>query len=119
MANATQSMFARILGIVLLIVGLLGFVLSSPLLGLFGVNLVHNLIHVVSGILGILAGFTMMGKYAKTFNVTFGLVYLLVAIVGFAGIAFFTDLLVLNLADNLLHLLIAVASLGVGFGAKD
>jgi len=119
MASAIQSTFARILGIVLLLVGLMGFVLSSPLLGLFGVNTVHNIIHILSGVLGILAGFTMMGKYAKTFNITFGLIYLVVAIVGFAGVGFFTELLVLNGADNVLHLLIAVASLGVGFGAKD
>ena len=115
MANAIQATYAKILGAVLLLVGLIGFVW----LPVFGTNTLHNLVHILSGILGLVAGFAMMGKNAKMFNVGFGFIYLIVAIVGFASVGFFVDLLALNTPDNILHVLIAIVSLGVGFGAKD
>lgn len=122
MASKLQAQFATVLGVVLLLVGLVGFAMN-PVLGVFGVSTVHNLIHVVSGIVGIAAGLAMMGMHAKKFNIVFGFVYLLVAAVGFFGVVAVTELLGFSmgnpLADNLLHLVIAIAALGVGFGAKD
>lgn len=122
------KLYAQILGWVLLIVGILGFFpflggsptqVGSDLLGLFSVNLLHNLIHIVTGLLGLFAGYYENGEYARTYALVFGIVYALVTILGFivapgmashlfAGVA-------LNLWDNLLHLVIAVTGLAAYF----
>lgn len=105
-----------VLGAVFVIVGLLGFVMDSPLLGLFAVNATHNVIHLLSGILAI--AFASMGTakavmYAKVF----GIVYLLVAILGFVqGDGNLLGLVAINGADNILHVLLAAILLWVGFG---
>ena len=115
----TQQAYAKVLGGVLLLVGILGLFVGSGTLILFNVNHPHNAVHIVSGILGLLAGFAAEGAWAKTFNRVFGVVYALVAIVGFAGVSSVVTLLNLNLADNILHTVIAIASLGVGFGVEE
>jgi hypothetical protein len=106
MANINKT-FATVLGAVLLLVGIIGF-FNNPVLGIFTVNSLHNWIHVLSGALGLVAGLTMNGRYAKTFNIGFGAIYGLVALLG---------LLEANAADDWLHVAIAAASLGVGFFA--
>lgn len=113
-----QKTLATVLGAVLTIVGVAGLFVQDSLLG-FGVNLLHNLVHIVSGLLGLLAGLTADGAYAKWYNVAFGVVYLLVALLGLLGVSAVVNLLMLNGADNWLHLLIAVVALGVGFGASE
>ena len=40
---------AAVFGAIYLLVGIIGFVLTSPLLGLFEVNALHNLVHIVIG----------------------------------------------------------------------
>jgi hypothetical protein len=109
-----QKTFATVLGAVLLVVGLIGF-FNDPVLGIFNVNALHNWVHVLAGIVGLVAGLMMNGQYARTYNIGFGAIYGLVAILGFIGLAGFLDV---NMADNWLHVLIAVAALGVGFGAE-
>lgn len=113
-----QKTLATVLGAVLTVVGVAGLFVENSLLG-FNVNLLHNLVHIVSGLLGLLAGLTADGAYAKWYNVGFGIVYLLVAVLGLLGVAAVMSLLNLNSADNWLHLLIAVVALGVGFGASE
>ena len=110
--------FAMVLGVVLLLVGVLGYVLNPTgghLLGIFAVDGIHNAIHVVSGIAGIAA--SMMG-WSRLFCQVFGLIYLLVGILGFVatdGNAMLLGLMHNNMADNLLHLAIGGASAFVGF----
>jgi hypothetical protein len=115
MEKGVQTMFATILGAVLLLVGIIGFV-SNPVLGIFDVNGLHNAVHLLSG--AVLVGLGVWGSTAsaRTGNRAFGIIYGLVAILGFAGLAGF---LVVNGADNILHTLIALASLIVGFGVKE
>ncbi|MDP7181463.1 MAG: DUF4383 domain-containing protein [Candidatus Woesearchaeota archaeon] len=112
-----QKKFATGLGALLLIVGIWGFVAGSVLI--FDVNTPHNILHVVTGVLGLVAGLTAGGAQAKTFNVIFGIVYALVTVVGLLNIPSMVNLLNLNAADNILHLVIAVATLGVAFGSHD
>lgn len=112
-----QALFAKVLGAVLLVVGLLGYAMDSPLLGLFGVTVVHNWVHILSGVVLLGAGFAADGMYAKWTNIVFGVVYLLVAVLGFANVQFVWDLLALNMEDNVLHLVIGAASVGVGFAS--
>ena len=111
-----NAAWAKILGIVLVLIGILGFFMGDSVLG-FGVNSTHNYVHVLSGLILLWAGFGAGGKRAKTYNLIFGIVYLLVAIVGFMNVMSIVDLLALNPADNWLHLLIGVITTAIGLWA--
>jgi len=113
----SQKLLAQIVGVVLTLVGVIGFFVSGKLL-VFGVNNLHNIIHLVSGILGLVAGFYVMGKWAPMYNKVFGVVYLLVGILGIVAASAMMQLLAVNMADNVLHLLLGVVLAGVGFGVK-
>jgi hypothetical protein len=117
-----QTLFATSLGAVLVLIGILGF-LMNPILGIFEVNTLHNVIHLVSGAILICAGVWSGTGAATTTNKVFGIVYLLVAILGFAMPDLTASLLSMEhadhlLADNMLHAVIAAAALIVGFGMK-
>jgi hypothetical protein len=101
-----------VLGAVFIIVGLLGFI-NDPVLGLFEVNTLHNLIHLASGVLALIfAG--MAESQAKTFAVVLGVVYALVTILGFLLGGNILGLMHVNMADNILHLVLTVVLLAVG-----
>jgi hypothetical protein len=102
-----------VLGGVLVLVGVLGFVMPSPLLGLFEVNTLHNIIHLVSGALTLLAASQGVGAM-RTWGRIFGLVYLAVGIAGFVDPSLF-GVMHVNLPDNLLHIGLAAIFLYVGF----
>ena len=104
-----------VLGAVLVLVGVLGFVLPSPLLGYFEVNMLHNIVHIASGALTLFAATQGIGAI-RLWGKVFGLVYLAVAILGFVipgGDLF--SLMHVNLPDNVLHLALATVFLYVGF----
>lgn len=110
-----QRTVAKTFGFVFLAVGVLGFI-PNPIVsnsGLFEVNALHNVVHLASGALALAAGYTSSAN-SKTYNVGFGAVYALVTLLGFMGVGFVVDLLSLNMADNLLHLLITAGLLGAG-----
>lgn len=109
----TQKLLAQILGVVLLLVGIVGF-FNNPVLGIFGVDTTHNIVHLVTGAIFAWAGF---GKGAPTRKVNqwLGIIYLLVAIIGFLGwITFMT----VDAADHWLHLVIGVVAIAVGWFVK-
>lgn len=112
---------AWLFAVVFVLVGVLGFVpgvtSNGHLLGLFEVDTVHNLVHLLTGILfGISA---MMGaKAASGFFKLFGVVYLLVALLGFFFDGAVLGLINTNGADNWLHLVLGLVIAGVGFGVK-
>src|ERR1043165_2768810 len=96
--------FLNWLGVVFIVIGLLGFV-NHPVLGIFEVNTLHNLIHLVSGILAIM--FARMGESsAKKFALVLGIVYALVTVLGFLLGGNIVNLIMVNMADNLLHLVL-------------
>lgn len=107
---------AFIFGVGFLLMGILGymssFVTDDKLFGLFQVNGMLNNIHLVSGVLGLLSAVKM--SYARRYLQLFGIIYGLITILGFV---FGGDLYIMyvNLADNLLHLLIALIALYLGF----
>jgi hypothetical protein len=70
-----------LLGAVLLLVGIVGFV--AP--GLMGthLSLVHNLVHIISGALALYLGLAGTLSAARAFCLAFGAVYLLLGICGF------------------------------------
>src|SRR5215210_2997234 len=78
--------FAIIFGIVMLVVGVLGFIPEAApdgfLLGLFHVDTLHNLIHISTGVVAILCG--LSSEYAsRIYFQVFGIVYAVVAILGY------------------------------------
>lgn len=111
--------FTLVLGVVLLAVGIVGFLTGGHdhNLVIFGINLTHNIVHVLSGVAAIAAA--LVGdKYAKLYCLVFGAVYGLVTLAGFFSVAPAVALLNLNMADNFLHLAIAGSCLFVGTQAK-
>ncbi len=108
---------AKWFGWVLLIVGIAGFipgvVTSSGLeLGIFKVDMMHNLIHIVSGLIALFC-VSSIGA-SKTFFKIFGIVYGIITILGFAGNGMVLGMM-MNTADNLLHVVITLYSLYFGF----
>ena len=71
----------KILGVVFILVGIAGFV-QPGLLGTH-LSLAHNLVHIVSGAVALYFGFAGSASGARTFCLLFGVVYLLLGIVGF------------------------------------
>lgn len=113
-----MKMILTVLGIVFVVIGLLGFV-SDPLLGVFEVDGVHNSIHLLAGLLALGAvgmGKSMMQLYARVFGVVYGAI----GLVGFLmGGDMILGVFQANMADHLLHLVLAAVLLYVGFIMKD
>lgn len=108
-------------GAVILLVGVLGFVpalvMDGKLLGIFQVDMLHNLVHVLTGAAALFAG-NSGAKASKMFFQVFGVVYGLVTVLGFLTGMGLGVLLPVNMADNLLHVVITALSLYLGFGMK-
>jgi hypothetical protein len=115
---------AILFGIVFLLVGVLGFVpgittTGQMLLGIFHVNAVHNIVHLLSGAVALITGLTSTAAARMYFRV-FGIVYALVAILGFfIGNGLLLGLISNNMADTWLHVLIALVALALGFVVQD
>lgn len=115
-------MWAKVFGIVFLAIGILGFVpgitSNGHLLGIFHVDAMHNIVHLLSGIIALVVAFKSDAA-AKMYFRIFGVIYLLVAILGFINGSSVLGLIGVNMADNLLHLVIAAVALWIGFGMKS
>ena len=122
------SLYAVLIGGVFLVAGIIGFFYSasfgSPgnvdaVLGILDVNAWHNLIHVASGVLGLLA-FTSGPRASRTYALAFGAVYIVVAIWGFiiGSHESILGFVPINTEDNILHLILGVLGLGA-YAASD
>ena len=110
---------AIIFGVFFLVAGIAGFVPAlapgGMLFGLFMVGPVHNIVHIASGIAALLAAFAGAGAARKYFQI-FGVVYLLVAVIGFFyGNSPLLGVMEHNHHDIWLHILIAAVALYFGF----
>lgn len=106
-----------ILGLVLTVVGIAGFFVPNGMLLVFEVDTVHNIVHLLSGLIALWA-FSTSQSYSRTYLILFGLVYGLVTVLGFTMGGDILGLFHANGADNYLHLGIAAVCLIVGFGSK-
>ncbi len=112
--------FAVLFGIGFIFAGvagfLPGFMTDGLLFGYFEVDTMHNFVHIASGVIAIMA--STSSKYTRLYFQLFGIVYGLVAILGFwrDGDVFVMHV---NFADNILHTVIAVVSLYLGFAVKN
>ncbi len=117
-----NRMVAMVIGVVFFVVGILGLLLdttSGSLLG-FDVDLVHNFVHLLTGILGLAAAFT---GWSRRFNQVFGIIYLLVGLAGLIPALYFDQRLLglmhVNAADNVLHLVVGGVAAAVGFFVRE
>lgn len=127
MRTSPNRLVATIFGAVYLLVGLLGFAFTGGvgfvatqgglILGIFEVNPLHNVAHLLIGAALLIAGLTRLAA-AKAVNITVGAVYLLLGIVGFFLVGTGANILALNTPDHFLHLVSAIVLLGVGLGAE-
>jgi hypothetical protein len=118
---------AMIFGVVFLLLGILGLVspggmsmgadpAPAMLLGLFPINLLHNVVHLLFGVWGLIASRSFVN--AKLYAQIGGVVYLVLALCGlFIPTTF--GLIPTGGSDIWLHALIGLVLIGVGFTAKD
>ena len=121
------QLYALLFGIVLLAIGILGFIADSS----FGtgsdvegsdfiiieVNGWHIIVHILSGLLGL--ALARRRDTARAYALGFGAVYLVVTIWGFITGDQVLWLIPVDAADNVLHLLIAVAGQAAGLASRD
>jgi hypothetical protein len=116
--------YAALIGIVLVAVGLLGFV-SNPIVGegnaIFVTGTVHNIVHLATGLLALFVAFGLRGEQQAMGVIGIGVLYLVIFVLlvisptlfGILGSAY-----PVNLADHGLHLGLAVVSLAVGWMSR-
>jgi hypothetical protein len=118
---------ALVFGIVFLLVGILGLLQpggrqmgADPaphiLLGLFPVNLLHNIVHLLFGIWGIAASRSFSG--ARSYAQIGGVIYIVLAVLGFVAPTTF-GFIPIGGNDIWLHAVLGIALAYFGFTAKD
>jgi hypothetical protein len=121
---------ATVFGIVFLLVGVLGFFAAPPpvdalpltmehghglALGLFPVNTLHNIVHLLFGVLGLMASRGMLMS-ARTFFQLLAVAYAALAVLGIIpGTQTTFGLIPIYGNDVWLHALIAIAAGVIGF----
>ena len=108
----TSKAAALLIGVVFIAVGLLGFI-DNPIIGtstnvIFHADATHNYVHIGSGLLFVLVAL-MAPRSAAGFMKLFGIVYLLIGVLGFInigseGMGKVLGILHVNGADNFLHI---------------
>ena len=117
---------AALVGVVFLVVGVLGFIpgitthyhdlsfaghdSGAKLLGVFQVSVLHNIVHLLFGVVGLALAKTAAG--ARNFLIGGGVVYLALWVLGIIGAG---DWIPANTADNWLHFALGLGMLALGF----
>jgi len=90
-----------------------GFESEALLLGIFRVSILHNIVHLLFGVFGILAARSV--RDSRNFLIGGGVVYLLLTLYGVAiDHGSEVNVVPINTADNWLHLVLAIAMIGAG-----
>ncbi|HET7311799.1 MAG TPA: DUF4383 domain-containing protein [Mycobacteriales bacterium] len=135
-ARSNLQIAALLVGSVFLAVGILGFVPGitthygdmsgaghdsmAKLLGVFQVSVLHNIVHLLFGVIGI--AMSRADASARTFLVGGGVVYLVLWVYGLAiDLHSSANFVPVNTADNWLHFLLGagMVALGVALGKRS
>jgi Domain of unknown function (DUF4383) len=125
MSENPARLYAGLVGAVLVVAGIIGFFYEADftsdesvrdaVFGILDVNGWHNVVHIATGALGLLA--YGAGAYAsRTYALGLGLVYVVVAIWGFIvgdGDSILS-IIPVNTEDNILHALLGIGGLAAG-----
>jgi hypothetical protein len=125
MASRSRSpaqVYALLLGVVLVAAGAVGFLYEASfsnaaveqeaLLGVLAVNGWHNLVHLATGVIGLLVAGSWTG--ARLYALSLGVIYLVITVLGFLSEDAILGLVAINTEDNILHLLIALGGVAAG-----
>jgi Domain of unknown function (DUF4383) len=124
-SRSPAQAFALVVGATLVVVGVAGFFYNAgfgtgdgtdrdAVLGILDVNGWHNVVHVLTGAIGL----AVSGAYdgSRLYALGFGAIYLVLTLLGFIagdGDELF-NVIPVNTEDNVLHLLIGFAGVGAG-----
>ena len=114
-------LYATLVGGTLVVVGIIGFFYSASfgdpgtvdsVFGIFAVNGWHNIVHILTGALGLLVA----GYAAREYALGLGVVYTLIAIWGFiiGDNESILGFIPVNTEDNFLHLVLGALGLAAG-----
>lgn len=122
MADASPArLYATLVGGTLVITGIIGFFYSASfgdpgevdeVFGLLAVNAWHNIVHILTGAIGLLVA----GYAAREYALGLGAVYIVVAVWGFiigSGDSIL-GFIPVNTEDNFLHVILGVLGIGAG-----
>jgi hypothetical protein len=113
---------AIVFGVVFVLVGILGF-MDNPLVGmegLFQTDTLHDLVHLIIGVALLIVAFTAPAKSAGALKL-FGIIYLVLAVLGFLTISDggkLLGLVTMNTADHWLHVVLGVALILAGMAGR-
>ena len=121
--DSTARMYAKIVGVVVLLVGIVGVIAGNPedgLLGVFNIDIVEDIVHLATGGLLAYVGFAGTNSAVRSVVMGLGVVYLLVMVLGFVDPQLFGLIPNgYNLADNILHLALGALALVAAMGSRD
>lgn len=115
-----------IAGAVLVVAGLLGFLAGNPIASadpnaLLRVNTLHNVIHLVTGLLALYIGYSTRGRTLADGTIGFGVLYAVVTVLLLLDptlFGLFSDVPA-NAADQVLHAALAIVSIALGYMARS
>jgi len=115
MSAKTIGLVLGIIFVLAAVLGMMGTSFFGPD-GMFVTNIPHDIVHLVSGLLLIFVALKSAGSAATVLKVL-GVVYLIVAVLGFVmgGEGMILNLLAVNGAVNILHVVFGIVLLGAGF----
>jgi hypothetical protein len=124
LSQSPNRLLGIVVGIILLLVGLLGFFVATPypfatpqggvVIGLFASNGLLASIHVVLGAVLLICALSA-AVASKVANLVVGAITLVLGVFGLFGDHTAANIFALNGGDNLLHVIVAVLLLMVGY----
>ena len=124
--SSPARLYATLVGGTLVVAGIIGFfydasfdtgdsLQADDVFGVLAVNGWHNIVHILTGALGLLVA----GYAARAYALGLGAVYLVVALLGFIHLGggdtdSILKFIPVNTEDNILHLVLGLLGVGAG-----